>query len=142
MEKVGIWKKGAKAYTDYDVRLKWWNQRGDAVKSFKARFGGKEGYYQLGVEGDWDKLVAAKGKKVIVFGTVGKIDLEHSPSWAFLGHKKNMDFSIISFEKERLEALHLEKFAGQYIYVEGVVSLYKGRPQFRADRGKLRIWAD
>jgi endonuclease YncB( thermonuclease family) len=140
--KRGIWKPGAKGYPDYAARLKWWGEREKAVAHFKELYEGKEGYYQLGLEEDWDKLLAAKGKKVIVFGTVGDIDLEHSPSRAFLGHRKNMDFAIISFDKERLAALHLEKFDGQYIYVEGEASEYKGRPQFRADRGQLRIWTE
>lgn len=141
-KKIGIWKPGAKAYPDYPARLKWWRQREAAVKHFKEKYAGKPGMYQLGVDASWDSLIAAKGKKVTVFGTVGQIDLDHSPSRVFLGHKKNMDFAIISFDRARLAALHLEKFDGQYVYVEGEVSIYKGRPQFRADRGTLRVWTE
>ena len=102
--------------------------------------GGEDDFYQLGLEEDWDRLLPSEGERAVVFGTVGHIDMKAEPARVYLNHRRGMDFAIVSFEPDKLAALELDKHRGHYIYVEGIVRMYRGRPQFRPDKDKIRVW--
>jgi len=141
-KKLGIWKKGAECYPDYDKRLKWWHDRAETIERFNKKYGDAPDVYELGIDADWDALTKAEGKEVTVFGTVGDIKFGESPSRVYMSHKKGMDFTIVSFKAGLLERLELEKHAGEYVYVRGRVTTYKGRPQFKLDDGPVKVWVE
>lgn len=137
----GIWDARTGHYPDYDERLAWWNRRAETIATFEREHGNDPSYFQLGVDAEWERMAGAVGQTVTVFGTVGKMRLDDSPFIAFLSHKRNEDFTIVAFERPVLEALDLERHEGDYIYVRGVLSTYKGRYQFKADAVE-KVWTE
>ncbi len=141
-KKLGIWKPGAQAYPDYAERLTWWGERAETIKRFEAKHQGKKDVVMLGLESEWDRLIAMDGMDVTVFGTVGDLVLDKTPYRAYLSHQKNNDFALISFRQGDVEKLGLERYSGEYVYVRGRVSIYKGRPQFKLEEAPVKVWVE
>lgn len=141
-KKLGIWKPGAEAYPDYAARLKWWGERAETIQRFEAKHLGKKDVVMLGVEGEWERLKQLDGMDVTVFGTVGDLVTDKTPYRAYMSHRKNEDFAIISFKAGEIEALGLEKYSGEYVFVRGRVSIYKGRPQFNLGEAPVKVWVE
>ncbi len=139
--KRGIWAPGAKHYPDYDERLAWWDRRARQIARFEKRYEGRPGYVRLGRPGAMDRLLAAEGRTVTVFGTIAEMRLDEAPYLVWLAHEKKNDFALVAFDEAELKKLSPGKWYGWYVYVRGRVSLYRGRPQMKAAEVR-RIWME
>lgn len=133
MAKRGIWADNVVgAYPDYDERLEWWERRAQAIQHFEEKHLGKEDMFQLGQASEWTRLEKKVGETVTVFGAFGRSSLKKTPYLLRMSHKKGVDFTIVAFDEAQLQAVDLLKFKGEYFYVRGKLSAYRGRPQFKA----------
>ncbi len=140
-ERRGIWAPDAKGYPDYPERLAWWEGRARQIARFEKRYEGRPGYVRLGRPDAMDRLLAAEGRVVTVFGTIGEMRLDETPYLVWLSHEKKNDFTLVAFDDAQLETLAPGRYYGWYVYVRGRVSLYRGRPQMKATDVR-RIWME
>ncbi len=116
----GIWNPALQHYPDYDERLEWWNERGDAIQTFISRFRGDETYYFIGRDGEFERLALAQGQRVVVFGAIGWLPRSRPAEKLRISHKRGMNVTIpLSFDVSEEWLLDREQ---QYVYVRGVVS--------------------
>lgn len=139
---LGIWGDAVEHYPDYDERLPWWTRRAEQLKHFKEAHGDDPRYVMLGVPGAFDRLIAAAGQSRIVFGTMtSDTPPDPLPHLRFFPHMERTSFSIVTMDKHQMDRLELEKHLGYYVYMDGIVTLYRGRPQFRAE-SIARVWTE
>jgi endonuclease YncB( thermonuclease family) len=129
----GIWATPGRYphYPDYAVRLVWWRERADALAAAEALARTRGDVFILGRDSDWERLRAMAGKKAIVVGTANPPIKRSSVTLLPFGHKRNKDFLVVGSEAE-IASLDPKKEDGNLLFVSGIVELYKGEPQFRA----------
>jgi len=132
--KRGIWEPGTEHYTDYDVRLAWWNARGDFVTQFQNDASKRDDLITLT---HWDSLYRLEGMvgdEVEILATVGDIRLGKggAPTRAMLSRRMFSDFAIVFFDDEVFTASRIANAKGEFVRVRGTVSEY----EFRGKRGK------
>ncbi len=139
--KRGIWGNDIEHYPDYDERLLWWDTRARAIANFETKYKGKKDVFQLGLDSEWDRMANHVGETITVFGTLGKKKLDKSPYIVGLSHKRFVDFAMVAFDKAAIDALDLDRFDGQYLYVRGKMTTYKGKYQFKVQNIE-KMWME
>ena len=132
----GIWDPSKQHYTDYDVRLAWWDARADFVQAFERDEEGRADYIALT---NWDalrRLEAAMGEYVTILATVGDIrQSDRGPTRVMLSRRMFSDVPAIFFDPYVLEDSRVEDFQGEYVRVRGRVQQwtnpYNGRVQLQ-----------
>jgi endonuclease YncB( thermonuclease family) len=138
----GIWADDVEQYPDYPERLTWWTRRADALQRFQSNYAAQPDAFDLSSPQEWARLKAAEGQTVTVFGSLGDSRLDKgAPFIAYLPHDRTQKLGIVAFERAALDALNLNQYEGEYLYVRGKLSLYKGSPQILAADIE-RIWTE
>ena len=65
----GVWQPGAMCYPDYDGRLKWWNERGNEIRNFDAKYHSRNGSVDVLNDIDWNRMENQIGQEVLLFGS-------------------------------------------------------------------------
>ena len=141
--KRGIWGGKIEGYTDYDERLEWWTRRAEALRNFQQTHGGSADVVQLGMAGAHERLTAMLGQPVTVFSSLdrkSRLD-KGAPFIRFLSHTKKHNFALVSQTLAGLDALNLDQYQGEYFYVRGTLSAYKGSPQFQVTAIE-KVWTE
>jgi endonuclease YncB( thermonuclease family) len=135
--KRGIWADGAQCYPDYDLRLAWWNARGDFVKQFDIDAAGDP---SLIILTQWDSLAqleARLGDEVEVLGAISDIRQgERGPKRVLLSRRRTADFPLIFWEDDVFQDSGIENYKSEFVRVRGVVTSYTDR---RSGRRQLQI---
>jgi len=132
----GIWDPSKQHYTDYDVRLAWWDARAEFVQAFERDEEGRTDYIALT---NWDalrRIEAAMGDYVTILATVGDIrQSDRGPTRVMLSRRMFSDVPAIFFDPYVLEDSRAREFQGEYIRVRGRVQQwtnpYNGRVQLQ-----------
>lgn len=141
-EELGIWSKDVDHYPDYNERLPWWDRRAQQINHFEAHHANDPMYVRLGEGTAFDRLMAAEGQRRIVFGVMSTSSPPKGlPYRRYFGHMNRQNFTVVSFNEQPMQRLKLEDHLGEYVYLEGVVSSYRGLPQFQAE-GVRRVWRE
>ena len=118
-----------------------WEGAEGAIAHFETKYKGKKDVFQLGLDTEWDRMATQVGKTVTVFGTLGKKKLDKSPYIVGISHKRFIDFALVAFDKAEIDALDLDRFDGQYLYVRGLLTTYKGKVQFKVQNIE-KMWME
>lgn len=126
--KRGIWAPGAKAYTDYDERTKWWTRRAEFIKAFEKEAQGRDNYIVLT---NWDSILRIErhlDKEVTILATVGSIRIgDRGPTKVMLSRRLKNDFPIIFFDKDVFGSSGIMRFKGEFVRVRGVINKYRNK---------------
>jgi endonuclease YncB( thermonuclease family) len=129
----GIWAPGAKSYPDYDERTAHWAERAEQIAAFRERFDDHPHYVDLAADTAFSDLRNRLGRRMVVFGE-SKSFAEHSnPQRIRLSHRYQQDLTVVAFEPLDMRDSGLSPRDEDYLYVEGVVAMYRGDPQIRFD---------
>lgn len=131
--KRGIWAPGAQSYPDYPERIAWWNRRADQIKKYRDRFDDRQGYVDLASDTAFATLRNRLGRRVVVFGQPESFAERGNPQRIRLSYRYRRDFPVVAFEPVDMRKSGVDPDKEDFIYVEGVVSLYRGDPQLRYD---------
>jgi len=140
-KELGIWGDDIEHYPDYDERLPWWNRRAEAIAHYEREHMDDPAYFQLGIDEEWDRMADHVGKTVTVFGTIGATYLDDSPYRVNMSHKRFQDFTVVAFDRPALDELGILEFDGEFFYVRGELSTYRGKYQFKAD-DVVKVWME
>jgi endonuclease YncB( thermonuclease family) len=132
--KRGIWEPGTEHYTDYDVRLAWWDARGEFVAQFERDATKRDDLITLT---HWDSLYRLEGMvgdEVELLATVGDIRMGKggAPTRAMLSRRMFSDFALVFFDDEVFAASRISEAKGEFVRVRGTVSEY----EFKGKRGR------
>jgi endonuclease YncB( thermonuclease family) len=132
--KRGIWEPGTEHYPDYDVRLAWWDARGEFVAQFERDAARRDDLVTLT---HWDSLYRLEGMvgdEVELLATVGDIRMGKggAPTRVMLARRMFSDFALVFFDDEVFTASNIAKAQGEFVRVRGTVSEY----EFKGKRGK------
>ncbi len=152
--KRGIWDPAKEHYRDYDLRLRWWDARGEFVAQFEKDAAGKNDFIVLTHWDALDRLAQNEGKEVELLGTVGDIRIGRggAPTRVMLGRRMFADFPLVFFDDAVFDRTGLARASGEFVRVRGTVTKYKfkkkrGRPpeeqlQIVVKRAEQIRWAD
>jgi endonuclease YncB( thermonuclease family) len=129
----GIWGPQApyRHCADYDVRLKWWNERADAWQAAEEARAARDDVFLLGRADEWERLKGAVGRRAIVVGTIEGYRAAGEVGLLSCAHVAKRSFLVVGAPKD-VEALDaVKRFEGDLVFLTGTVELYKGEPQFR-----------
>jgi endonuclease YncB( thermonuclease family) len=131
---VGIWDPRRDHYRDYDVRLRWWNGRGDFIEAFEKRAAEREDHIVLTHWDALDQLARAEGQEVWLLGTVGSIRPAqgNAPTRVLLSRRMFSDFPLVFFDERVYERSGIRDVAGEFVVVRGTVTSYT----FKGNRRK------
>lgn len=135
---IGIWSPGKLHYSDYDERLRWWNDREAAITRFEKQM--EESPHSYVALTRWDaltKLEQRVGEPVTLLGAVSEVRIaDRGPSVVKLSRSRGSDFDIVFFDKDVMLASGVLFKRGEYVQVRGVVSRYRARHN---SRGRERL---
>jgi endonuclease YncB( thermonuclease family) len=132
-KKRGIWAPGAKSYPDYDTRMVWWNRRAEQIGLFKEHFDDRPDFIDLGTDTAFATLRNRLGRRVVVFGGPTSFAERGNPQRIRLNYRYRRDFPVVAFEPHDMTKSGVNPDKEEFIYVEGVVGMYRGDPQLRYD---------
>jgi endonuclease YncB( thermonuclease family) len=118
-------------YPDYATRLKWWEERADALEAAECLAKERKNVFILGRADDWNRLKAMEGKKVVVFGSPLPVIEKGEVVLVPFSHQRGKDFMVAGSAAE-IAKLALKKEEGNLLFLSGTVELHRGEPQFRA----------
>ncbi|MBR9978515.1 MAG: thermonuclease family protein [Bacteroidetes bacterium] len=117
----GIWNSDKQHLPQYDQRLAWWMQRGDAIRTlFKLRAREQEVYF-IGRDGEYERMSLAAGKTVLAFGSVGRLSRKGEIRTIILPHKKSIHVRVIL--PRDTDSGYIRMFEQQYLFFRGRVVL-------------------
>ncbi|MBS1551011.1 MAG: thermonuclease family protein [Bacteroidetes bacterium] len=142
-KKLGIWDPFAKHYPDYDERLVWWNKRAEQLDKFDSLYAGKENYFSMASETDFERLADNIGKEVIIFGGISEVLTKKTPYLIRIPHNKEENFEIVVYNEylKLLDELDIDTKQEYYIYAKGKLEVYNGKYQIVL-RDKDQIWME
>lgn len=140
-KKLGVWGERIDHYPDYDERLEWWGRRADTLERFARNHHGDDSFIALGQADSLVRMRQNLGKVVTLFATIGDVSTSKQPYRVHLSHQFHHDVQIICFDDEELAKIDPERWRGDYVYVRGKVTQFRGRVQFKADHVE-RIWTE
>lgn len=129
----GIWAPDAKSYPDYDERLAHFEKRADQIATFRERFEDDPRYVDLAADTAYADLRDRLGRRMVVFGEVGSFAETTNPERIRMRYRYQRDFLVVAFEPVEITDHDVDVEDEDYIYVEGVVGMYRGDPQLRFD---------
>ena len=129
----GIWDPKLEHYRDYDLRLLWWDGRGDFVSDFWRVAEKRDDHIDLTHWDALDRLERAEGKEVTLLATVSGIRPAkgNAPTRVLLGRRLFSDFPLIFYDERVLERSNIRDATG-FVVVRGTVSSYR----YRGKRGR------
>lgn len=135
----GIWDPTREHYPDYELRLRWWDARAEAVAQFERDAEGRDNWINLTHWDAMDRLAELEGEEVVVFSTVGDVKprVGKRPARVMLSRRMFSDLPLIFFDDEVLARSRIED--AEYVRVQGTVSRYvfsTRRSRLAKDRGK------
>lgn len=131
----GVWSDPPpfRCYPDYAVRLAWWEERDRALQRLlRLKRVMRDDLVILGDDAEWERLKTMTGRKVTVAGSPGQFRQAGSRGIQYIGHRRDNDFAIVG-PLSAFDGHEIRRHDGDFILVSGVVSLYRGRPQFALD---------
>ena len=123
----GIWADVGMHYDDYDERLKWWNEREQAITRFEREQDEHPDTHIALTR--WDamlKLEQRLGEDVTVLGAVQDVVMrENGPSVVKLARNRTQTFDVVFWDREVLLNTGLQFKKGEYVQVRGVIQKYR-----------------
>lgn len=133
----GIWDPTRQHYPDYDVRLKWWNARGEFLRRFEQQAVGREHWVILTNWDSMSRLEKLEGQEVVVLGAVGEIRLgDRGPTKVLLSRRMHSNLPLIFFDKDVFLGSGVAGMKGEFVKARGVVTRYRNP---RSKRDELQI---
>lgn len=135
----GIWDPAKEHYRDYDRRLAWWNARGEFVAAFEEDAAGRDDFIALT---NWDamrRIEERVGEEVVLLATVGDIHVGDRVSKVMLSRRMGDDLPIVFFDAHVLEKSGIDRYAGEYVRVSGIVTTYKSKRRRAREQLQLVI---
>lgn len=134
----GIWDPSTEHYTDYDVRLRWWNARAEVIARFEEEGHGRDDYLVLTNWDSMERLAQHEGDEVTVLATVGDIRPREGkrPARVMLSRRMFNDLPLIFFDDEVLDECGIEQARGEFVRVRGTVSRYVFRSKKKRRRAQ------
>lgn len=120
----GIWDPSKQHYPDYDVRLAWWNRRGDFIKAFEEESKDKSNWIVLTHWDAIDRLQGKVGREVVVLGSIGDIRETAGPTKILLSRRRSGSLPLIFFDKQVLEKSGAVEARGEFVRARGVITKY------------------
>ncbi len=125
--KRGIWRPGTMHYDDYDERLRWWQEREQAITRFeREQAEHPETYIALT---RWDALLKLEqkvGNEVVLLGAVQDVKFaEKGPALVKLSRTRSNDLDVVFFDRDVLLSTGIQFKKGEYVTVKGTVQKYK-----------------
>lgn len=139
--KRGIWSPTTEHYPDYEERLAWWSRRADEIARFRAKHLKQPALVEAASDDAPQRLLARVGKEVTVFAVIGEARTDKKPYLVPLSHRMRGEIYLVAFDDPQLAKIEPKKWEGEYVYVRGKVSTYRGRPQIKAT-DLVRIWRE
>lgn len=152
--KRGIWDPNKQHYTDYDLRLEWWNRRADFIQAFEREAEGRSDWIVLTNWDALDRLQGRVGREVVVLGAVGDIRDTAGPTKVLLSRRRSGSLPLIFFDQDVLERSGAREARGEFVRARGVITKYfnkyKKRDELQIvvtlpgqiERGQPRPFAD
>jgi endonuclease YncB( thermonuclease family) len=140
-ERRGIWNEDIRHYPDYNERIEWWDRRAQAIAHYQTQYDDQPHSIMLQNDSDWERLESLNGREVTIFGAVSEYRYDWTPARIRFSRRMGESFDLISFSPDRLEALNLERYHGEFIYVRSTLRHYEGQPQFVIDQ-PIAIWTE
>ena len=78
-----------------------------------------------------------EGKTVTVAGSPVRLDRRNDFGIHYISHRNRQDFAIVG-PYDKVERLKLDAQAGNILLISGVISLHRGRPQFRVETVSIK----
>lgn len=122
--KRGIWDPSKQHYTDYDVRLEWWDRRADFIQAFEREAEGRSNWIILTNWDAIDRLQGKVGREVVILGSVGAIRETAGPTKVLLSRRQTGSLPLIFFDKDALARSGALEAKGEFIRVRGVITKY------------------
>jgi endonuclease YncB( thermonuclease family) len=132
-KKRGIWAPGARSYPDYESRMAWWNRRAEQIDLYKEHFDGNPGFVDMGMDTAFANLRNRLGRRMVVFGEPTSFAERGRPQRIRLNYRYRRDFPVVAFEPHDMTKSGVDPDEEEFIYIEGVVGMYRGDPQLRYD---------
>ena len=130
----GIWAESPRhaCYPDYEKRLVWWAERDRDIAKITALRAKDDNLFVLGEDAEWERLKKQAGKRVTVASSVGGWRKAGGRGIVYLGHRNRKDFAVIG-PLAKMTDHPIRETSGDLLLVTGVVTLWKGDPQFQVD---------
>ena len=133
--KLGVWDPNKMHYTDYDVRLKWWNKRGDQIHEYRTKHN-KTHLFIGGKFQDYWRLKNYIGKNVKIFALLKGAEGFGDEITFKLPVRRFLDVYVHLSKKAGYSLEELKKHKDYYIYLNGKIikenyTNDKGWKQFR-----------
>src|SRR5690554_3054644 len=132
-QRRGIWAPGAQSYGDYDARIAWWNEMAEQIQKFRAYSQTHPDAIDLASDVAYAMLRQKVGQRVIVFGNVKSFAKNSQPQRLRLVYRYRRDLPVVAVEPVDMRQAGIDPKKDQYIYVEGVVGMYRGDPEIQYD---------
>jgi endonuclease YncB( thermonuclease family) len=118
--KLGVWSKSGKHYPDYDVRMKWWDKRGEQIDHYRKNNKGKI-LFIGGNDYDYYKLKNFINKKITIFGLITGIEEDTEEYTYKVPFKQFVDATVHVSKKAGISLQKLKKNKDYYAYMTGTV---------------------
>lgn len=128
--KRGIWNPNGKHYPDYDMRLKWWNKRGDQIHTYRQKHQ-KEYVFVGGSSTAYGFLKKSINKKVKLFGLLASLKSDGQDATFKMPIKQFRDIIVNVKASAKWSYDDLKKMSDYYIYLTGTLK--------RNDDGKMEL---
>ncbi|MBA2664299.1 MAG: thermonuclease family protein [Bradymonadaceae bacterium] len=128
----GIWAKGARAYPDYARRKLEWADRAQQIAAFRDGFDAHEAFIELGSDTAMATLRQRLGQRVTLFGSVARFSPRGRPPKLHLAHRYRENVVVVASGTYAF-ARDLDTRQEEFVYVDGLVTLYRGNPQIELD---------
>ncbi len=122
----GIWDPSKQHYTDYDIRLAWWNARADFIQAFEREGEERDDYLVLTRWNAMRDLAALEGQTVSILSTVGDVrgGDGRRPTRVMLSRRLFADVPVVFFDPYVFEDSRIAEFRGEYVVVRGRVAAW------------------
>lgn len=132
-QKRGIWAPKAQAYPDYEARIAQWNERADQIDAYRRIAPSQPEIIDLASDTALSDLRQRLGERVVVFGDVVSFAKTTNPQRVRLSHRYRRDLPVVASKPIDMRKSGVDAKKERFIYIEGVVGLYRGDPQIIYD---------
>lgn len=126
----GIWGASVAHYPDYEERLAWWEGRARQVDAWLADTKDpavRADHVRLGDPADTARLQGMRGRRVVLFGSLDRVEEESSPARLLLVDAPRRPFAVLVPDAKVLAALDRDALASRFLRVTGTVTEARGR---------------
>jgi endonuclease YncB( thermonuclease family) len=129
----GIWSDDARGYPDYDERIEYWERRAKQIQRYRNRFEDNPRFVDLAEDTAFADLRDKIGERMVVFGEPTSLKERGQPQRLRMSYRYRRDFTVVAFDPHELTAAEANPDEEDFVYVEGIVEMYRGDPQLRFD---------